>query len=304
MTHGAVLVITPNKEDMNKEIEKAMFPYWELNLSINDELKDSRVIWTEETYLSLEKLKKYYTEMEEKDKEYFREWGSRQVKEGFGFTGSFEDYIKYEGYKLENGKIYYGSNPNAKWDWYQIGGRWNGGLKVKEKKGIKGTPGLMTSEKEDYDSALKKDIENLKLITSRAVITIDGKWVEHSKLGWFGTHGDCQFSFIPKKVNPKDVISMLIRSHYRWQYLADILRILEECYHKNYEGCIEDNCIHESKFGDNGFYEVKKELTDEQKKLIQNNDTFNWWGWNESFYDTFIKDLPEDCRLTIVDYHI
>ena len=32
----------------------------------------------------------------------------------------------------ENGNIYSTYNPNSKWDWYTIGGRWTGGLVTKE----------------------------------------------------------------------------------------------------------------------------------------------------------------------------
>lgn len=45
----------------------------------------------------------------------------------------FEDFLSSEyGYVLEDGVIGYRCNPNAKWDWYQTGGRWMGSLKLKE----------------------------------------------------------------------------------------------------------------------------------------------------------------------------
>lgn len=46
---------------------------------------------------------------------------------------TFEDYIEnYHGYIIEDGVVGYRSNPNAKWDWYQTGGRWMGSLRLKE----------------------------------------------------------------------------------------------------------------------------------------------------------------------------
>lgn len=38
------------------------------------------------------------------------------------------------------------TNPNAKWDWYQLGGRWNGFFKAKagSESGVKGSVGIMT----------------------------------------------------------------------------------------------------------------------------------------------------------------
>jgi len=59
-------------------------------------------------------------------------------------------------------------NPESKWDWYSIGGRWSGMLKLKpETKGNKGQPGVnhlmgQTEYPEDemyVDQALKKDID-------------------------------------------------------------------------------------------------------------------------------------------------
>lgn len=45
----------------------------------------------------------------------------------------------------KKGRYGYWENPNAKWDWYQLGGRWNGFFRVKRgKRGVKGAAGLLT----------------------------------------------------------------------------------------------------------------------------------------------------------------
>lgn len=48
---------------------------------------------------------------------------------------TFEEFCtKHHGYNerdLEMGKYGYWENPNAKWDWYQVGGRWAGFFKIK-----------------------------------------------------------------------------------------------------------------------------------------------------------------------------
>lgn len=54
------------------------------------------------------------------------------------------------------------TNPNRKWDWYALGGRWTGFFKMKPGvSGIKGRPGLMTpgAEAGTADSAFKGDID-------------------------------------------------------------------------------------------------------------------------------------------------
>jgi len=78
----------------------------------------------------------------------------------------FEEYAKdYHGAETrdeKNGKFGYWENPNAKWDWYQLGGRWTGFFKLKPgKEGEIGAPGLMTSKAEVgyVDQAYKKDID-------------------------------------------------------------------------------------------------------------------------------------------------
>lgn len=47
---------------------------------------------------------------------------------------SFEAFAEdWHGHPVnENGRCGYWHNPNARWDWYQVGGRWSGMLKVKE----------------------------------------------------------------------------------------------------------------------------------------------------------------------------
>lgn len=71
---------------------------------------------------------------------------------------TFEAYVtEYAGYRKdeETGKYGYWHNPNAKWDWYSVGGRWTGLLKLKEMTieavlaSGSGEPGLMTEPNSD-----------------------------------------------------------------------------------------------------------------------------------------------------------
>ncbi len=59
-----------------------------------------------------------------------------------------------------DGNILSTYNPHSKWDWYEVGGRWQGLLLLKPSKtGRRGTPGLMTPMSENYDAAYVKDID-------------------------------------------------------------------------------------------------------------------------------------------------
>jgi hypothetical protein len=66
--------------------------------------------------------------------------------------------------KNENGVYGRMTNPNSKWDWYQLGGRWTGYLKLKvdsTTQGVAGEQGIMTPRaKVGYcDQTLKKNID-------------------------------------------------------------------------------------------------------------------------------------------------
>jgi hypothetical protein len=76
-------------------------------------------------------------------------------------------------------------NQKSKWDWYTLGGRWSGMIKLKNgAKGIKGEPGVFENET-GIDQARKGDIENFEELKTFAIIK-DGKWYERGKMGWWG----------------------------------------------------------------------------------------------------------------------
>lgn len=55
----------------------------------------------------------------------------------------YDENLEVEAYE-EDGETYH-HNPKAKWDWYSIGGRWTGWMKLKPRaEGELGRPGLMT----------------------------------------------------------------------------------------------------------------------------------------------------------------
>ena len=61
------------------------------------------------------------------------------------------------------------TNPNAKWDWYVVGGRYSGKFLVNGK---------------ERDDAIISDIQNLSDVTCFAMVR-DGKWSEKGQMGWF-----------------------------------------------------------------------------------------------------------------------
>lgn len=72
----------------------------------------------------------------------------------------------------EDGNLLSTYNPNAKWDWYCVGGRWDGSLVTKEGK----------KTNEDY----VKEIDFDKTPLPFAYVSPVGRWFERGEMGWWG----------------------------------------------------------------------------------------------------------------------
>ena len=68
-------------------------------------------------------------------------------------------------------------NPESKWDWYQIGGRWADGLKIKasdgKRTGSTATVGTLSGDTHPTYA-----------------LVIDGEWFAKGRMGWFGMSND------------------------------------------------------------------------------------------------------------------
>jgi hypothetical protein len=74
----------------------------------------------------------------------------------------------------ENGRPISTYNPDSKWDWYVIGGRWDGWINDKETSGESVSDNITTTE---------QAIGRNKI--PHAIITPDGEWLERGQMGWF-----------------------------------------------------------------------------------------------------------------------
>lgn len=123
---------------------------------------------------------------------------------------TFDDYMREylnENRDVETGRYGYWENPNAKWDWYETGGRFMqfcrevlGGVQVRVGD-IKFDPERerRKAEKEWEEQeghplwqivcgGLSKEqyIESAGYLSFRACVTPDGEWHEVGKMGWWG----------------------------------------------------------------------------------------------------------------------
>ena len=115
----------------------------------------------------------------------------------------YEDIVKWRrdaGLVAEDGSILSTYNPKAKWDWYQVSGRWRGGI-----------PG---------DKVKMSEVDIDTIDTPYAFVTTDGEWVERGEMGWFGISSnemnedewDAKFREYLKTLD-KDIILTLVDCH-------------------------------------------------------------------------------------------
>ena len=88
-------------------------------------------------------------------------------------------------------------NPEAKWDWYLLGGRWSGQILIIKKgatTGIVGEP-AWCSKTRGIDAARKKDIDFEAMYRKEEAwapyaVVKDGKWYARGRMGWWGVSHD------------------------------------------------------------------------------------------------------------------
>lgn len=215
MSHFSVGVICKSLED----ITELLAPYDE-NLKVESYIGRTKAQMIEDG----RKTKEYYQTSSGDDYEdYMKPYLSATTDEEFYNLEKYED-AKYdnEGNELST------YNPKSKWDWYSIGGRWSGELRLKEEDedrysycdGAKIKDIDFSPDKEKYDKCYKwwkekvegsdeewdefykksyfteryRDAEEYATrsaqFTTFALVTPDGVWHECGEMGWFGCSSD------------------------------------------------------------------------------------------------------------------
>ena len=188
MSHYSVAVFLYNGNSLTETVDRLLAPYDEA-LPVKKELSKTKaeIIQSQreilrrdykEEYSAWKKNPKAY-EAEHPNPHHLRyikslpqrlKWSDEELYESY--LGDDKKRLLSAGLLNEAGDLYETFNPDAKWDWYQIGGRWQGSLILKQgKTGFKGTPSLLTEPSEHYDGAYVRD---------------DGEWHAVGEMGWFG----------------------------------------------------------------------------------------------------------------------
>jgi len=135
--------------------------------------------------------------------ERFQSWWSAREPEGAGSLKSppllsYDQAVSewYGGEVNSAGDLLTTYNPDSKWDWWVVGGRWAGGWTLKP-----GAESAMPSEASAFgmtdesadprtDAARKCEIEPESIAPAFAYVDLDGEWHEQARMGWWGQTTD------------------------------------------------------------------------------------------------------------------
>lgn len=278
MSHYTILVIGENPEEH-------LEPFWELDLSKEDLADDCRAEFQEE--FSVEDLEKEFLEFKEEHKKEIEEAKTDYMVKYK--TCSAEEWVEdWNGKYLNKEKTHYGYyiNLHSKWDWYVIGGRWAGSLKLKKDvdKSKYDNPNFSWG----WDEKSKKEVlENSSVdqaIRGDIDFSRDEKVYNKSLRFWEIVIEDSEL-----KNGEEKPFSM-----YKKEYYLEKYKTKEKYAELQSEfgtfAVLKDGEWFEK--GEMGWFGCSSENPEEARK------------WDESFYETFIKDLPDNTLLTIIDCHI
>lgn len=219
---------------------------------------------------------------------------------------SFESYVKSDGLTFRNGRAWDHTNPNAKWDWYQIGGRWTGYFKPKPDANIEtcgvGEPGLMTEPATNgfVDQIKKGDIDldfmfskakseaikqHDKLQEATSGLEIPPPWDEFRE-----KHNDIDLA---RDLWSKNRWIKAIRNAGLWDDTEFRLPREEYIQNKTWASITPFAYVQEQKWyekGERGWWGMVSDEKDQS-------------NWTKQFNQIF-KSLPDETTLTLVDCHI
>jgi len=78
------------------------------------------------------------------------------------------------------------SNWRAKWDWWRIGGRWDGAIKDEDRESEDNGFNFNSQHENPEGNTASTDFLFEKQIIPFAIVTPDGEWHEEGEMGWWG----------------------------------------------------------------------------------------------------------------------
>jgi hypothetical protein len=285
MSHYTVAVIT---DKLNK-IGEMLAPYSE-NMEVEpyvDETKEAIINSAKERKERVLQRKEKGEELDKYDIEYLN-------------ANTDEELYKLQIYEDEsydkNGNHLTTYNPNSKWDWYEIGGRWNKILLVKEEvKDIEeGTPSWG-----NLDSINKKAPEGFKWVTGAKI-----KDIEFEKAIEFNNTYNKSIRFWELYVEGQEPQNEEEKEMIKWEIYKKEYYIERYETKENYAkinsifttwALLDEKGWHEKGWhekGEMGWFAIANDTKDSELLFI------------EKFTETIQKPENQDKYLVIVDCHI
>lgn len=228
----------------------------------------------------------------------------------FGQKPDLEEVHKFGWVELDADgnvtKCFDRTNPNKKWDWYTLGGRWTGFFKVKAGgKAVIGRPGVFGEKAEKgHADQLRKgdiDIEGMRAdAENKAAVLYDRVHSVIAGRDWMMWE-EVRNSYDPDFAKAREVYN-------EQEVIKDVMRTLNDPFlelehfkmsREDYLSRARTKCLQTfAVVKDGKWYE---------------RGTMGWWGtvsdeksdmeWSRQFY-ALLDSLPDDTMLSVYDCHI
>lgn len=232
--------------------------------------------------MSIEERKDFLSKVFDKVKEQFKDLGLIYNEIPYpGIYKSFEEYAeKWQGYSERDektGKYGYWTNPNTKWDWYQIGGRWQGMLLVKDDIWtVTGARSLLdrSGPKENPEGYKWTDVAKLA----------DIQWDKMKELQIESLEKNYDEAMKEESETTRYFMYGIRPGITKEEYVKDNLGF------STFAVITPEGKWHEK--GSMGWFGMSSETEEESHE------------WNKSFMEAYIDNADPELVLTIVDCHI
>ena len=242
----------------------------------------------------------------------------------YGKNGTYTAKTKEEvkkacidaGDTVDDGPYY--KNPQAKWDWYVVGGRWTGFFKLKEgATGKTGRPGIMTTPAEagKADQVRKKDIDFEGMFADAAAQA--GEIYDLAMKIFGEAPVNESWEAMRERLTALGKPIQDIREEYHAQPRCEALKLHAKENKDSSFGmfgysadnflCTREEFIKRAQINTVSTYAILKDGEWIEKGEMGwfgvSNDKITQDEWNDKFMK-FLEELPDDTLLTVVDCHI
>lgn len=174
-----VILVPPDKEDIRAAVTEMLTPFDE-----NTQVEPYKKRLTQE---SIDRMLAFYAEHPE----------HRDGLTLDNVVGLLRKYHEAEAGQDENGYYYVSTyNPKSQWDWWRIGGRYDGRVAAVEHDSENGFNFDKAHESLDLNVRPVRDLP--EDFTCWAILTPDGQWHQKAKMGWFGMAANEDEGWLPR----------------------------------------------------------------------------------------------------------